>query len=119
MRWIKQRYASLIGSQAEHLASEYLAAQGLTLITRNYRCKRGEIDLIMQDAGVLVFVEVKFRQNQAHGRAEEFFHPQKRAKFELAMQYYLHEKNLNPAHVAYRMDVVAINGNDVNWIKQV
>ena len=119
MQWIKQRYASWKGNQAEQLACDYLKNRGLILVTRNYRCKRGEIDLIMQDAGVLVFVEVKFRQDQDHGRAEEFFHPHKRAKFALAMQQYLHQHKLNPAHTDHRIDVVAINGDEVNWIKQV
>lgn len=119
MRWIKQRFSSLIGQQAETKAGNYLVKQGLSLVTRNYRSKRGEIDLIMQDAGVLVFVEVKFRQNQHHGRAEEYFHAPKRAKFESAVQQYLLDNNLNPATVNHRIDVVAINDGTIDWIKQV
>ncbi|MCP3669207.1 MAG: YraN family protein, partial [Gammaproteobacteria bacterium] len=62
----KQRQASdqttrKIGTEAEDLALEYLKQQGLTLLNRNYHCRRGEIDLIMQDGNFLVFVEVRYR----------------------------------------------------------
>jgi uncharacterized protein (TIGR00252 family) len=62
----QQRYLS--GEQAEALACQYLLDQGLQLIDKNFRSRRGEIDLIMQDNGCIVFVEVRFRRSQAFGR---------------------------------------------------
>ena len=51
------------GDQAENLALEFLLARGLTLIKRNHLCRMGEVDLIMQDSAVTVFVEVRLRSN--------------------------------------------------------
>ncbi|HMV12031.1 MAG TPA: YraN family protein, partial [Nitrosomonas sp.] len=49
------------GSEAEDLAAHYLQQQHLVLVERNYRCRYGEIDLIMRDQTMLVFIEVKMR----------------------------------------------------------
>ena len=90
---------------------------------QNYRCRSGEIDLIMQDGLELVFVEVKYRSQQKFGHAVEFFHPNKRRKFESAVQYYLQEKGLNPAVVAHRIDILGIDRvgikNEISWLKYV
>ena len=51
------------GDQAENLALEFLLARGLTLIKRNHLCRMGEVDLIMQDGAVTVFVEVRLRSS--------------------------------------------------------
>ncbi|MCG8115726.1 MAG: YraN family protein, partial [Candidatus Thiodiazotropha endolucinida] len=51
------------GQQAEQQALDFLQSRGLRLQERNFRCKTGEIDLVMRDAGTLVFVEVRFRQS--------------------------------------------------------
>ncbi|WP_292746923.1 YraN family protein, partial [Methylophaga sp. UBA3191] len=50
------------GKQAEQLACNYLEKQGLKLVQRNFYCRRGEIDLIMQDGQTLVFIEVRYRR---------------------------------------------------------
>ena len=55
-----------LGRQAENLALDYLKAQGLKEITRNYRCRMGEIDLVMQDGECLIFAEVRFRNQNRH-----------------------------------------------------
>ena len=52
-----------LGKQAEDFVCHYLQKQKLKLITRNYSCRYGEIDLIMRDKTSLVFVEVRYRQN--------------------------------------------------------
>jgi putative endonuclease len=57
------------GRQAEDRALAYLQTQGLVLITRNFRSRRGEIDLVMRDAATLVFVEVRKRRSQRFGGA--------------------------------------------------
>ena len=123
MQWIKPTLSGLIGNVAERQARKYLEQQGLRFLVQNYRCRTGEIDLIMQDGEELVFVEVKYRSQQKFGHAVEFFHPKKRRKFESAVQYYLQEKDLNHSAVAHRIDIVGIDGvgvkNEISWLKYV
>ncbi|MDN4502043.1 YraN family protein [Alteromonadaceae bacterium BrNp21-10] len=119
MPWISRQLSSLIGQHAEQRACEYLQQQNLVHVISNYRCRSGEIDLIMQEGEQWVFVEVKYRKSSSHGEAMEYFHPHKRKKFELAVAHYLHEKKLNPAMTSYRIDVLAIQGQHIEWLKGV
>lgn len=123
LQWINKTLSKLIGDEAERLARTFLEQQGLFYLQKNYRCRTGEIDLIMRDNEELVFVEVKFRSKNQHGTAVEFFHASKRRKFESAVMHYLQEKKLNPSIVAYRIDFVGIEGkgqqSEINWLKSV
>ncbi|MCK4609159.1 MAG: YraN family protein, partial [Gammaproteobacteria bacterium] len=98
----------------------YLAAQGLRLITANYLCKTGEIDLIMRDQADLVFVEVRFRKGEDYGDALESVTRSKQLRVIRAAQYYLQE-NPQYADDPCRFDVVAIAPDDTKekivWIK--
>ncbi len=60
-----------VGDFYEDLAARYLEAQGYRILRRQYRCRHGEIDLVAQDGKIIVFVEVKGRQNLAFGSPEE------------------------------------------------
>ncbi len=119
LQWIKQQLSGILGRDAEQRARRYLESQGLQYIQGNYRCKAGEIDLIMRENQELVFVEVKYRTKQTHGNAAEYFDMHKRRKFEAALQHYLCANQLNPASIAHRIDVVAIDGQQIQWIKYV
>ncbi|WP_158971554.1 YraN family protein [Paraglaciecola sp. L3A3] len=123
MKWIKQALSPLIGSDAERYAQNYLEQQGLIFLSKNYRCRSGEIDLIMQDETELVFIEVKFRSNQSHGTAIEYFHSSKQRKFISAVMCYMQEKNLNPSIVPHRIDLIGIDRNNrqqnVTWLKNI
>ncbi|MEP2650489.1 MAG: YraN family protein [Paraglaciecola sp.] len=124
MDWIKQAISPLIGKEAEELARTFLQKKGLIFIAKNYSCRTGEIDLIMQDGEQLVFVEVKYRTRNQFGSAMEYFHPSKRRKFVSALMYYMQEKSLNPSIVPHRIDLVAIDNNkssqdDINWLKNI
>lgn len=119
MQWIKNRLSRTIGYQAEQIARTYLQQNGLTFFTQNYHCRQGEIDLIMLDNDEWVFVEVKYRRENAYGQAVEYFHHHKRKKVERAMQQFLHDRRLNPSIVAHRIDVVAIDHDNVQWLKGV
>lgn len=119
MRWIKQALSPLRGQQAEKHAENYLTQQGLILVRRNYRCRRGELDLIMQDANELVFVEVKYRASPSHGKAVDYFHAAKRRKCELAIGHYFQEQGLNPYMQAHRMDLLTIDGQQIQWFKAI
>ncbi|AWL12936.1 UPF0102 protein [Saliniradius amylolyticus] len=116
---IKQQLASLIGQSAEQQACRYLKQQGLRHRQSNYRCKAGEIDLVMQDGQELVFVEVKFRRKADFGYAQEYFDRHKRRKFERAVQHYLQSHGLNPDTSAFRIDLVAITNNNLEWITHI
>ncbi len=98
----------LTGEKSELRAEQFLRQQGLTLVTRNYRCKLGEIDLIMRDGEHLVFVEVRFRKHRHYGSASETVGYHKQRKLIRTAQYYLlMHPNLD---VPCRFDVVALHG---------
>ena len=59
------------GRMGEDRACLYLEEKGMVLVTRNFRCKHGEIDLIMKDGSVFVFVEVKTRRSRLYGEPIE------------------------------------------------
>lgn len=56
------------GNAAEKIAATFLQQKGLTLVEKNFRCKYGEIDLIMREGKTLVFVEVRLRSNEHQSR---------------------------------------------------
>jgi len=93
------------GAKAEDLALRHLEAQGLTLVTRNFRCRMGELDLIMRDDGYLVFVEVRSRRYSHYGTPAESVTPAKQQKLLLAAAFYLQRQTLD---LPCRFDVVAI-----------
>lgn len=119
MAWLNKTLSVIIGNAAERRAQKHLQSAGLQFIERNYRCKAGEIDLIMTQDSQLVFVEVKYRSRSHFGRAAEFLHEAKRRKLIRAINYYLHTRQLNPAHINYRLDLVAIDQHHIQWFKQV
>ncbi len=105
-----------IGDAAEDRALAHLQANGHTLITRNFRCKCGEIDLIVNDNDTLVFVEVRYRKRDDYGSALESVTASKQKKIQNSAQYYLQTKSLGESQ-AIRFDVVAISPNNIQWIQ--
>lgn len=108
---------TLSGAQAEALAGAHLQAAGLKLVARNYRCPPGEIDLILDDRGTLVFVEVRYRRSSAFGSPAESVDARKRARILAAARHYLLAQRGDPR---CRFDVVAITGGDaprVEWLQ--
>lgn len=108
------------GERAEEHAMVYLQMQGLTLLARNYRCKGGELDLVMKEAGMLVFVEVRQRSHAVFGTPEESITSGKRKRLLLAARTYLmHHPRL--ATMPMRFDVIALQGAlanpDLRWIR--
>lgn len=107
------------GKHYEDMACDYLRRQGLSLITRNYHCRRGEIDLIMRDRESLVFIEVRYRRQARFGSACESvnWHKQQRL-IATAEHYLLHALKSQPPA---RFDVVAISGTgadmQLDWIR--
>jgi putative endonuclease len=104
------------GDNAEQRALNYLQQQGLQWLCSNFRCKCGELDLVMKDGASLVIVEVRYRKSDRFGGALESITAQKQAKIIATTQYYLITNQLH--HLPIRFDVVAISGdNRLNWIK--
>lgn len=106
------------GKQHEDLACAHLRRHGLKLLTRNYHCRRGEIDLVMRDRESLVFVEVRYRRQDRYGSASESVNWHKQQRLIAAAEHYLlYEGNTRPAA---RFDVVAISGDGpdlkLEWI---
>ena len=108
----------LRGNAAEDAALAHLLAEGLTLVERNYRTPGrggGEIDLVMREAGgTLVFVEVRARAGTTHGGAAASVGGVKQRRIVLAARHYLMRHKSPPP---CRFDVVAIDGNHIEWLK--
>jgi putative endonuclease len=103
------------GSAAEDAAAAFLAARGLKLLERNYRCRFGEIDLVLRDGATLVFVEVRYRGNTAFGGAAESITSAKRRKLLRAARHYMAAHREIPQ---CRFDAVLLNGDtpDIEWV---
>jgi putative endonuclease len=108
-----------IGELYEQTAADFLISSGFALIEKNFTCRNGELDLIMQDRQTLVFVEVKYRQGTQHGHAAEMVTPSKIKKLIKTAQYWMMMKGYSPYTTDFRFDVIAIhnNGADINWYK--
>lgn len=103
------------GESAEQQAYSFLINKGLKPVGRNFRCKLGELDLIMSDQQTLVIIEVRFRKNDKYGSAAESVTRAKQSRIIAATHVYLSaQKTDRPI----RFDVVAISGNgDIDWIQ--
>jgi putative endonuclease len=97
----------VLGKEGERIAEQYLKKKGYRLIERNYRCAAGELDLIVLDHRVVVFVEVKTRTGDGFGSPFEAVEFRKQRKMIQAAQYFLAEKKLQQRDA--RFDVVGIS----------
>lgn len=107
-----------LGWAAEDEACDYLQKQGLRCVTRNFRSKMGEIDLIMRDARYLIFVEVRSRSSAAFGGAIASVTRHKQKKIIKTALYYL-SKHKSHAQEVVRFDVITIEGKPpvFQWIQ--
>jgi putative endonuclease len=106
-----------LGKTAEDLAAAYLAANGFTVLARNWRSSLGEIDIVARDGDTLVFIEVKARLSVRCGRPEEAVTRSKQERLRtLAISYINATGHSAPT---YRFDVLALNlrENEVSLIK--
>ncbi|TBL77709.1 YraN family protein [Paenibacillus thalictri] len=101
-----------LGSQGEQLAARYLTEQGYTLLTQNWRCRTGEIDLVAEDGEVIVFVEVRTRKATGRfGTAQESVDYRKRRQVTETAQVFLLQRGLQEKQI--RFDVIAIHMQDI------
>ncbi len=94
------------GEDAEAACYAHLKSKGLKLVTKNFRCRFGEIDIIMLDKKTLVFVEVRFRKNNNFGGGLESITSAKQQKLRKTAEFYLQQNN---QHKNARFDVVSMS----------
>jgi putative endonuclease len=105
------------GVEAERIAERFLLQHGLVLVERNYRCRFGEIDLVMREADTLVFVEVRLRGRADFGGAAASITGAKRERLLRAARHYL--ARLRSAPVC-RFDAVLLsapNPAGIEWLR--
>ncbi|MEM7055504.1 MAG: YraN family protein [Bacteroidota bacterium] len=98
-----------LGKKAEDLAASYLQKKGFSIIARNYRHKKAEVDIIAQKKTRLLFVEVKARTSNRFGYPEEFVVPSKQALLREAAENYIIEHDWNQA---IRFDIITVLQTD-------
>jgi len=118
---VVRRDTRTLGSDAERLAGQFLTRQGLISITRNFRCRLGEIDLIMRDDECLVFVEVRYRASNRFSRAGQTVDIHKQRKLIRTAALFLARRE-RYANSLVRFDVVAVDADkhgeeSIEWIK--
>jgi putative endonuclease len=96
-----------LGNFGEAAAAAYLTRQGYTLMTRQWRCAHGEIDLVAWQGAELVFIEVRTRRGNNYGTPEESITPRKQARL-VALAYAYLEAYALPPESAWRIDVIAL-----------
>jgi len=105
-----------IGERAEALCAALLRAAGLRIVAHNWRCRHGEIDLVAEERGVLVFAEVRLRSGAGFGGAAESVTAAKRERLLAAARQYLAD---HPGR-ACRFDVLLLDRLDparIEWIR--
>jgi len=99
----------LIGQFGETIAASSIIERGDTIVSKNYRCRYGEIDIISTSGMYLVFTEVKTRQNIQYGHPLESVDNNKLKKIKKASQYFLLSQNLyQEQKYSLRFDVISI-----------
>jgi putative endonuclease len=105
------------GPAAEKLAAEFLQRNGLRLIESNFRCRFGEVDLILRDGSTIVFAEVRLRSHPGFGGAAASITQAKQARIVSTAQFYLQQHRTN---LPCRFDAVLLDSLDakrVEWIR--
>ena len=108
------------GAWAEDMALAFMVKQGLREVARNYRCRHGEIDLILDDDETLVFAEVRYRTAGALVSATESISHAKQRRLLASAEHYLQRRGESELREC-RFDVLAVSGNGsnpaVHWLR--
>lgn len=110
---------TLKGQQTEQACCRYLQRKGLKLVEQNYRTRTGEIDLIMHDRSMLVFIEVRYRKNSDYGSAIESVDQAKQLRIIRTAEHYCQQHDIDSP---LRIDIVGMQGDNEDgyrfeWIK--
>ena len=106
----------VVGTEYEKLAGEYLELQGYEILEYNFRCHKGEIDIVAKEGEYLVFVEVKYRKNQRMGTPLEAVNIRKQRKISRTASYYCF-KHRYGENMLCRFDVIGVQGSEIILIK--
>ena len=101
------------GQQGEEMAAAYLEQAGYVVLEHNWRFHRNEIDLIALDGETLVFIEVKKRQDAAHGYGCEAVNAEKQQRIRRVAEAYLRYTRRRPEETSCRFDVVSIDDDKI------
>lgn len=105
-----------LGTLKEERAAAFLATRGYQIIKRNFYTRTGEIDIVAQEEGYLVFIEVKYRANLRNGSPAEAVNGRKIASIVRASSYFMKKYSI-PEDMPCRFDVVSILGKEITLIK--
>jgi putative endonuclease len=106
-----------LGARGEQLAADWYAARGYQVVARNWRCREGELDLVVSRDGELVFCEVKTRSSDRFGTAAEAVTPAKQRRLRVLAARYLAEHVGDGRRGGIRFDVAAVTGGKVEVIE--
>ncbi|MDP4097561.1 YraN family protein [Paenibacillus sp. P96] len=94
------------GARGEETAAQYLIDKGCRIIERNWRCRSGEVDIIAEKDGTLIFIEVRSRTGTTHGTAAESVTARKITQVRHTAEIYMHMRGV--ADIPVRFDMVAV-----------
>lgn len=112
------QHTGTLGDEAEQRALQFLVREGLTPVTRNFRCRGGEVDLIMMHGDCLTFIEVRYRESAHYSSPAQTVNFRKQKKLLRTAAMFLAGKQ-RYAQSAVRFDVVAITGGRVQTIEWI
>jgi putative endonuclease len=104
------------GDDSEDRALRFLESRGLQLVVRNWRCRLGELDLVLRDGDTVVVAEVRGRSRPEFGSAAETVDRRKQQRIARATQQML-ARNRELANRPLRFDIVAIDGGGIEWLQ--
>lgn len=99
-----------IGSRGEEAAADVYRRRGYRVVARNWRCRLGELDLVVERGGVLVFCEVKSRRQSVYGGGFEAVTWRKRAKLRAVAEAFLQATGSHPRAIRFDVASVAVRG---------
>jgi putative endonuclease len=118
VRFVTASAKTRLGRAGEGVARAYLERKGLVFVEGNWRCRAGELDLVMREADVLVFVEVKTRHGEDVGRAEESITPAQARRI-LASAEWFHAAHADLSELIWRVDLVAVTLDSRGAVRRI
>ncbi len=108
----------VFGQSGEQIAALFFEEKGYFVIDRNWRCKTGEIDLVVRKDDEWRFIEVKTRGSNRYGQPEESLTPRKQDHFYKAIQWYVLDKNIGSQDIHADVLAILINDRDfdIRWL---
>ena len=109
--------AKLIGNLGENKVSRLYRLKGYKIISRNFNCRYGELDIVAQKGGTIVIIEVKTRKNDSYANAKDFVDYNKQNKIKRTTDIFLQQNNLSDYFVRFDVAEVYTQNNKINIIE--